>query len=120
MESPSEPKQISLFCNPIITFKILMHLSIDLVFKIFALLKNKYLFGGIIILLMVFIVFPAVWKITWFVSFWVLTGVASSIGLGTGLHTFVLYLLPHVASVITASMNCGGIVPPMLPSRYNF
>jgi hypothetical protein len=34
-----------------------------------------------------------------FVSWWVLLGVASSIGLGTGLHTFMLYLGPYIAAV---------------------
>lgn len=33
-------------------------------------------------------------------------GVASSIGLGTGLHTFVLYLGPHIAKVTMATNEC--------------
>lgn len=32
-------------------------------------------------------------------AYWILLGVASSIGLGTGLHTFVLYLGPWIAKV---------------------
>ena len=32
-----------------------------------------------------------------FAAYWIILGVASSIGLGTGLHTFVLYLGPHIA-----------------------
>lgn len=32
-----------------------------------------------------------------FAFYWLILGIASSIGLGTGLHTFVLYLGPHIA-----------------------
>jgi len=41
-----------------------------------------------------------------FVSWWLLLGVASSIGLGSGLHTFVLYLGPHIAKVTIAAYKC--------------
>ncbi len=39
-------------------------------------------------------------EIAFFVIWWVGLGVASSIGFGTGLHTFLLYLGPHIAKVI--------------------
>lgn len=38
-----------------------------------------------------------------FSGYWILLGVASSIGLGSGLHTFVLYLGPHIAKVTMAA-----------------
>lgn len=50
---------------------------------------------------------------------WIGLGVASSIGLGTGLHTFVLYLGPHMAKVTMASNECN-YVPEFLPSKWNF
>lgn len=34
-------------------------------------------------------------------------GVASSIGLGTGLHTFVLFLGPLIANVTLTAYECG-------------
>lgn len=40
---------------------------------------------------------------------WVALGVASSIGLGSGLHTFVLYLGPHIAFFTIKAMKCGRI-----------
>lgn len=46
-------------------------------------------------------------------------GVASSIGLGTGLHTFVLYLGPHIAKVSLAANECS-YFPEMHPSRWEF
>jgi len=36
-------------------------------------------------------------------------GVLSSIGLGTGLHTFVLFLGPHIAEVTAAAYTCGNL-----------
>ncbi|CAI9762652.1 unnamed protein product [Fraxinus pennsylvanica] len=40
---------------------------------------------------------------------WVVLGVASSIGLGSGLHTFVLYLGPHIALFTIKAMQCGRV-----------
>ena len=54
-----------------------------------------------------------------FALYWILLGVASSIGLGTGLHTFVLYLGPHIARVTLAANQCND-VPNLLPSRWRF
>lgn len=56
-------------------------------------------------------------SILFFIAYWIILGVASSIGLGTGLHTFVLYLGPHIAKLALAATNCGHI-PNMLPSRW--
>lgn len=40
---------------------------------------------------------------------WVALGVASSIGLGSGLHTFVMYLGPHIAFFTMKAMQCGRV-----------
>ncbi|XP_019423798.1 PREDICTED: vacuole membrane protein KMS1-like isoform X1 [Lupinus angustifolius] len=40
---------------------------------------------------------------------WLALGVASSIGLGSGLHTFVLYLGPHIALFTIKAMQCGRV-----------
>ncbi|KAF5810200.1 hypothetical protein HanXRQr2_Chr04g0166651 [Helianthus annuus] len=40
---------------------------------------------------------------------WMALGVASSIGLGSGLHTFVLYLGPHIAFFTMKAMQCGRV-----------
>lgn len=39
-------------------------------------------------------------------------GILSSVGLGTGLHTFVLYLGPHIAMVTLAATECGTLSIP--------
>jgi hypothetical protein len=54
-----------------------------------------------------------------FAGYWIILGVLSSIGFGTGLHTFVLYLGPHIAKVAMVAYSCNAI-PEMLPSRWNF
>ncbi|CAK9298928.1 unnamed protein product [Gordionus sp. m RMFG-2023] len=53
-------------------------------------------------------------KIFWCV-YWIGLGVLSSIGLGTGLHTFVLYLGPHIASVTIAAYECNSLKFPEPP-----
>ncbi|KAF7837275.1 vacuole membrane protein KMS1-like [Senna tora] len=40
---------------------------------------------------------------------WLALGVASSIGLGSGLHTFVLYLGPHIALFTIKATQCGRV-----------
>lgn len=49
-----------------------------------------------------------------FGAYWVVLGVLSSIGLGSGLHTFVLFLGPHIVRIANAAVlhgntgACGG------------
>ncbi|KAK9086782.1 hypothetical protein Syun_029176 [Stephania yunnanensis] len=40
---------------------------------------------------------------------WITLGVASSIGLGSGLHTFLLYLGPHIAVFTIKAAQCGRV-----------
>lgn len=51
-----------------------------------------------------------------FCGFWIGLGVLSSIGLGTGLHTFVLYLAPKSIQFVMASYECNAVAL-MLPHR---
>ncbi|KAJ0173119.1 hypothetical protein K1T71_011295 [Dendrolimus kikuchii] len=48
-------------------------------------------------------------------GWWVILGVCSSVGLGTGLHTFLLYLGPHIARVTLAAYECGALNFPEPP-----
>jgi len=48
-------------------------------------------------------------SILFWYGYWIVLGVLSSIGLGTGLHTFVLFLGPHIAEVTTAAYTCGNL-----------
>ena len=47
--------------------------------------------------------------------YWFGLGIASSVGLGTGLHTFLLYLGPFIAQVTLAAYECGSIKFPRPP-----
>ncbi|CAH0549366.1 unnamed protein product [Brassicogethes aeneus] len=53
-------------------------------------------------------------KILWCL-YWIGLGILSSVGLGTGLHTFLLYLGPHIARVTLAAYECGGLNFPEPP-----
>jgi len=48
-------------------------------------------------------------------AYWVGLGILSSVGLGTGLHTFLLYLGPHIAKVTLAAWECGSLDFPEPP-----
>ncbi|CAH1801837.1 unnamed protein product [Owenia fusiformis] len=48
-------------------------------------------------------------------AYWVGLGVLSSVGLGTGLHTFLLYLGPHIAAVTLAAFECKSVDFPEPP-----
>lgn len=50
-----------------------------------------------------------------FAFYWVGLGVLSSVGLGTGLHTFLLYLGPHIARVTLAAYECNSLNFPEPP-----
>ncbi|XP_071512270.1 vacuole membrane protein 1-like isoform X2 [Panulirus ornatus] len=51
----------------------------------------------------------------WWCAWWVWLGILSSVGLGTGLHTFLLYLGPHIASVTLAAYSCNSVEFPSPP-----
>ncbi|XP_043830587.1 vacuole membrane protein 1-like [Dromiciops gliroides] len=53
-------------------------------------------------------------KLLW-CGYWVGLGILSSVGLGTGLHTFLLYLGPHIASVTLAAYECNTVNFPEPP-----
>ncbi|XP_065170592.1 vacuole membrane protein 1-like isoform X3 [Atheta coriaria] len=53
-------------------------------------------------------------KILW-CCYWIGLGILSSVGLGTGLHTFLLYLGPHIAKVTLAAYECGSLDFPEPP-----
>lgn len=54
-------------------------------------------------------------KKTGWCVYWIGLGILSSVGLGTGLHTFLLYLGPHIASVTLAAFECMSVDFPEPP-----
>ncbi|VDL64376.1 unnamed protein product [Nippostrongylus brasiliensis] len=53
-------------------------------------------------------------KFMWW-GWWVFLGVLSSVGLGSGLHTFLIYLGPHIAAVTLAAYECNSLDFPEPP-----
>ena len=54
-----------------------------------------------------------------YACYWIGLGVLSSVGFGSGLHTFILYLGPHIAKVVLVANECNAL-PEYLPSRWKF
>lgn len=50
-----------------------------------------------------------------FIVYWMGLGLLSSVGFGTGLHTFLLYLGPHLAGVTLAAYECHTLDFPAPP-----
>ena len=80
-------------------YKRLFALSfVILVFSVlFAFYKNNGSQNSVVILLEQ--------NFIWF-GYWTILGIASSIGLGTGLHTFLLFLGPHIVKVVITAYTC--------------
>jgi hypothetical protein len=53
--------------------------------------------------------FMNIYRVLVWYGYWVVLGIASSIGLGTGLHTFLLFLGPHIAKVTVFAFECGSL-----------
>lgn len=122
-----EYKHVSLFKNPIITTVTLLEIIAEKLILSFKYIFSKIqiIFLILIVVLMNFIENPFtdhivhLRKILYTCLYWIILGIASSIGLGTGLHTFVLYLGPHIAKVTLAANECS-YFPEMNPSRWEF
>lgn len=122
-----ERENIKLWTHPILTIKYCV-LETTTLFQIYkrSFLNHKKTLALFTLLL---IAFFTLWYIpgkhqvyvewirrnAFFVVYWVGLGVISSIGLGTGLHTFLLYLGPHIASVTLAAYECGSLDFPEPP-----
>lgn len=119
---------ISIFNSPVLSFKIISICTANLLKDSISFLVNHGLLIGVFVCLcLLFSYAPGpheeyrqeVYDFSFFACYWIGLGIASSIGLGTGLHTFVLYLGPHIAKVTLAAHECNQM-PTLLPSRWKF
>lgn len=111
--------QIHLFRSPITTLYYFVLVSLSNLFKFFRLLPFYKTTTGLVLataLISCTVYFvpgshqsqvqqfekEVLWAL-----WWVVLGILSSVGLGTGLHTFVLYLGPHIARVTLFATECG-------------
>ena len=120
-------KEVSLFKNPIITLTTFTLILVEKILLVIKYILSNYLILIVLITYGILNYFNSpiksdvlyINKIIYSCGYWILLGVASSIGLGTGLHTFVLYLGPHIAKVTLAANECSHF-PEMNPNRWEF
>jgi hypothetical protein len=111
-------ENITLFRSPIKTLSIFSKVFVsDIIYYWNEFYKKKNLFWSFVIMLTIILVVVSIqgWHTVYvdiaknemeIMFWWVGLGVLSSIGLGTGLHTFVLYLGPWIAQVTMAATEC--------------
>ncbi|XP_034482528.1 vacuole membrane protein 1 [Drosophila innubila] len=85
-------------------------------------LWDRRLLGGLLLLVIIHCVpgpqapyLLICWQNLGFALYWLGLGLLSSVGFGTGLHTFLLYLGPHIAAVTLAAYECQTLEFPMPP-----
>lgn len=119
---------VTIFNSPFLSFQILFSLSFSWVSSLIGLILRHLLPLFLLSFLLSTLLLssgPHQPVIAWIEEvgvwgmWWVGLGIASSIGLGTGLHTFVLYLGPHIAKVTLVAYECNAL-PAMLPSRWTY
>ncbi|TNN64713.1 Vacuole membrane protein 1 [Liparis tanakae] len=122
-----ERETLVLWKKPLVT---LHYFSLELLFTLKEWLSRLWqqrqtVFGLLILLILLLIAYCIegthqkyvryMEKRTLWCAYWVGLGILSSVGLGTGLHTFLLYLGPHIASVTLAAYECGSVDFPEPP-----
>jgi membrane protein YqaA with SNARE-associated domain len=126
-EQMKELRKIVLWRKPLTTLLyFVFELRIEVARLVSSMLAHKITMVGVVMALMMFAV-TYYWdgphqsfvselerQILW-CSYWVGLGILSSVGLGTGLHTFLLYLGPHIASVTLAAWSCMSLDFPEPP-----
>ena len=110
-----DPSQITLLRHPLITTKYFTIILFNFIVKVLKFLQKKWLAFTVLTILIVApylvkgphqTILRSVEEIGYFSAYWIILGIASSIGLGTGLHTFVLYLGPWIAKVTMVANDC--------------
>lgn len=122
-----ERSKITLLRQPLVTLKYFV-LEIVILIQTYRkkLAEHKLLLSILVALIAAFcalnqlpgrhqLLFTAIKSNLWFIIYWCGLGVLSSVGLGTGLHTFLLYLGPHIASVTLAAYECNSLDFPRPP-----
>ncbi|KAI8041833.1 hypothetical protein M5D96_006102 [Drosophila gunungcola] len=117
-----EWKSLVLWRRPVQTLKYGILEASQLLLSFTAKLVNLWLVGFLMLLVMIcllpgpheeLVIFCA--QRFGFAIYWLGLGVLSSVGFGTGLHTFLLYLGPHLAAVTLAAYECQTLEFPSPP-----
>eukprot|EP00026_Physarum_polycephalum_P008038 Phypoly_transcript_08114.p1 GENE.Phypoly_transcript_08114~~Phypoly_transcript_08114.p1 ORF type:complete len:390 (+),score=55.10 Phypoly_transcript_08114:68-1237(+) len=114
-------KNVTLFAAPVTTLVVFIYVIRDGVISAINYIQyHKKLFSFIALLLSAAVALyfapgahqlhiDTIEQVFLLSVWWVGLGVLSSIGLGTGLHTFVLYLGPYIAKVTLTATECNTI-----------
>ncbi|XP_055348599.1 vacuole membrane protein 1-like [Paramacrobiotus metropolitanus] len=121
-----ERKKITLFRSPLMTVYYFV-MEVSLLVREFGtrLIRSNLIIPFALLSALVVVTYNIQGPHQWYYAYaekkllvclyWIGLGVLSSIGLGTGLHTFILYLGPHIASVTLAAYECGTLKFPEPP-----
>jgi len=124
-ELKQQRKHVRLFTSPILTLSLFVSIVLEWLSTTLAYLLSHRTFtylvvgGGTTVLLLWLtpgahqVHLKGVWSGLSFALLWITLGVLSSVGLGTGLHTFVLYLGPYIAKATLAATECGTLDVPL-------
>ncbi|XVF31336.1 hypothetical protein REPUB_Repub16aG0136900 [Reevesia pubescens] len=113
-----EVDNLTLTTQPLKTLKLFVFAVIQWIHQTIRYAAGWFMFSSILVgsigILTMTIVGPheMIQELLHYVQFgvwWLALGVASSIGLGSGLHTFVLYLGPHIALFTIKAVQCGRV-----------
>ncbi|EDV39388.2 uncharacterized protein Dana_GF25286 [Drosophila ananassae] len=121
-EELKERKSLVLWRRPVTTLKYGSLEAGQLLLSFAMKLLNRWLLGSLLFLtILYFLPGPHESLVRFceknmaFSIYWLGLGVLSSVGFGTGLHTFLLYLGPHIASVTLAAYECQTLDFPTPP-----
>ncbi|XP_044739184.1 vacuole membrane protein 1 isoform X2 [Chrysoperla carnea] len=115
----NERENLVLWKSPIRTLQYSFYEFIDLIVNY----GKKLLYYRTRVLLIILVVSILTYSLssehylkclTWSL-YWIGLGILSSVGFGTGLHTFILYLGPHIAKVTLAAYECNALNFPSPP-----
>lgn len=121
VELMRERKTITLVRKPVKVLMLFAQVCLDGCRRSFDwLIHHRVLFYPLIISTLVYAYLasfpgpwtPAVVEVRYnfeFLVWWVGLGVLSSIGLGTGMHSGLLFLFPHILKVCRSAEACGGV-----------
>ncbi|KGG51136.1 hypothetical protein DI09_43p110 [Mitosporidium daphniae] len=108
MASDAEEAHLSVFENPVLVLSLFYRFSyrqlISLIRRFYSTIIKCFLVAFLVVFALSF--FPFFYKllpaVLWY-SEWFMLGIMSTIGLGSGAHTFVLFLAPFIAETATTA-----------------
>jgi hypothetical protein len=99
----------TMFRSPLTTLWLFLKIITKMLYKKIVWVASYYKLKLLMLMLSGYglLQFNVIYSNIMFIGWWVGLGIASSIGLGSGLHTFVLFTGPYVAKVALTSVKCG-------------